>query len=153
VHDELISVELGRFLAQISADLNRQIGVIISRKGAITHVIVGDAKGVFLPSLADYPVGRRALRGLRYIHTHLHDEPLNQDDFTDLALLRFDAVAAIGLKDEQPDRIYIAHLLPQGAGATYEVMPPADFHSLKFDFRSFINALEEELERARAFEQ
>jgi GTP-binding protein HflX len=152
VHDELISVELGRFLAQISADLNRQIGVIISRKGAITHVIVGDAKGVFLPSLADYPVGRRALRGLRYIHTHLHDEPLNQDDFTDLALLRFDAVAAIGLKDEQPDRIYIAHLLPQGAGATYEVMPPADFHSLKFDFRSFINALEEELERARAFE-
>jgi GTP-binding protein HflX len=152
VHDELISGELGRYLAQISAELNRQIGVLISRKGTVTHVIVGDAKGVFLPSIADYPVGRRALRGLRYIHTHLHDEPLNQDDFTDLALLRFDAVAAIGLKDDQPDRIYIAHLLPQGSRTPYEVMPPADFYSLKFDFRSFVQALEDELERARGFE-
>jgi GTP-binding protein HflX len=152
VHNELVTVELGRYLAQISAELNRQVGVIISRKGTITHVIVGDAKGVFLPSLADYPVGRRALRGLRYIHTHLHDEPLNQDDLTDLALLRLDAIAAIGLKEDQPERIYIAHLLPQGAGASYEVMPPAEFFSLRFDFRSFITALEDELERARGFE-
>ncbi len=152
MHDELISVELGRYLAQISADLNRQIGVVISRKGTITHVIVGDAKGVFLPSLADYPVGRRALRGLRFIHTHLHDEPLNRDDLTDLALLRFDAIAAIGLQEGRPDRVYVAHLLPQGAGASYEVMPPSDFFSLKFDFRSFILALEDELERARGFE-
>jgi GTP-binding protein HflX len=152
VHDELISVELGRYLAQISAELNRQIGVLISRKGTVTHVIVGDARGVFLPSLEDYPVGRRALRGLRYIHTHLHDEPLNQDDFTDLALLRFDAIAAIGVKDDQPDRIYIAHLLPQGSRTSCEVMPPEDFFSFSFDFRSFIDGLEDELERARGFE-
>ncbi len=152
VHDELITVELGRYLAQISSELNRQIGVLISRKGAVTHVIVGDAKGVFIPPLEDYPVGRRALRGLRYIHTHLRDEPLNQDDFTDLSLLRFDAVAAIGVKAGEPDRIYIAHLLPQGAKTRYEVMPAADFHSLKFDFGSFIRALDEELERARGFD-
>jgi GTPase len=152
MHDELITVELGRYLTQMSSELNRQIGILISRKGTVTHVVVGDARGVFIPSLEDYPVGRRALRGLRYIHTHLRDEPLNQDDFTDLSLLRFDAVAAIGVKDGEPDRIYIAHLLPQGAKTSYEIMPASDFYSLKFDFRSFIDALDEELERARGFD-
>lgn len=152
MHGELITAELGKYLCQISSEINRQIGLLISRKGTISHVIIGDAKGVFIPSLEDYPIGRRALRGLRFIHTHLQDEPLNQDDLTDLALLRLDAVAAIGLRDGQPDRIYIAHLLPQGADRPHEVLPPEDFYNFRFDFIPFVSALEEELERARGFE-
>ena len=33
--------------------------------------------------------------GLRCLHTHLLDAPLNRDDFVDLALLRFDLMGAI----------------------------------------------------------
>lgn len=152
MHQELITVELGKYLAQISSELNRQIGLLISRKGAVTHVIVGDAKGIFIPSLEEYPMGRKALRGLRFIHTHLHDEPLNQDDLTDLALLRFDVIAAIGLRDGQPGRIHIAHLVPQRERTHFEILPPEDFFTFTFDFYPFIKALDEELERARGFE-
>jgi GTP-binding protein HflX len=152
VHKELITVELGKYLAQISSELNRQIGILLSRKGTVTHVVVGDAKSVFIPSLDGYPLGRKALRGLRFIHTHLHDEPLNQDDLTDLSLLRFDVIAAIGVKDGQPGRIHIAHLVPQGERTACEVLPSEDFFNFAFDFSPFIRAVEDELERARGFE-
>ncbi|MGE5299573.1 MAG: GTPase HflX [Acidobacteriota bacterium] len=149
LHDELISVELGKYLAQLSDEIGRQIGVIISRKGTVTHVIVGDAKGIFIPPLDGYPIGRRALRGLRFIHTHLRNEPLNQDDLTDLALLRFDVMAAVGVRDSQPADIFIAHLLPHGERKPYEILPREDFYRQRFDFGPFISALDEELERAR----
>lgn len=149
LHDELISVELGKYLAQLSDEISRQIGVLISRKGAVTHVIVGDAKGIFIPPLDGYPIGRKALRGLRFIHTHLRNEPLNQDDLTDLALLRFDVMAAVGVRDGQPADIFIAHLLPQGERKPYEILPREDFYRHRFDFGPFISALDEELERAR----
>ena len=115
-------------------------------------MIIGDAKGIFIPSLEEYPIGRKALRGLRFIHTHLHNDPLNRDDLTDLSLLRFDVIAAIGVKEGQPSEIYIAHLMPQGAKAPYEVLPGADFFQHTLDFKPFIEALEEELERGRGFE-
>jgi GTP-binding protein HflX len=136
----------------MSFEINRQVGIIVSRKGTVTHVIIGDAKGTFIPPLADYPLGRKALRGLRFIHTHLNNEPLNQDDLTDLSLLRFDIIAAVGMKEGQPGNLYIAHLAPQGSGVSYQVLPAEDFYQHTFDFKPFISALEEELERARGFE-
>ena len=147
----MITAELGKYLSEISAVINRQIGILVSRKGTVTHVIVGDAKGIFIPNLEEYPLGRRALRGLRFIHTHLNDEPLNQDDLTDLALLRFDVIAAIGLNDGEPDHIYMAHLVPGESKASFEILPPAEFYRFRFDFRSFIVSFEEEMERARSF--
>ncbi|MDA8432896.1 MAG: GTPase HflX [Nitrospiraceae bacterium] len=151
LHDELISAELGKYLAQISDEISRQVGIIVSRKGAVTHVIVGDARGIFIPPLDDYPIGKRALRGLRFIHTHLRNEPLNRDDLTDLALLRFDAIAAVGVTGGLPADIYIAHLLPQGAEKQYEILPAEDFYQHRFEFSAFISSLEEELDRARGF--
>ncbi len=151
----MITVELGRYLAGLSDELNRQIGILVNRKGAITHVIVGDAKGIFIPPLEDYPLGKRPLRGLRLVHTHLNDEPLNQDDITDLSLLRFDLIAAIGIRDGQPVHLHIAHLVPQSgdpAGRkSYEMLPPSDFYNHDFDFIPFVAALEDEFERSQGF--
>jgi len=126
---------------------------LISRSGTITHVILGDTKGILIPDLLDYPIGRKSLRGLRLVHTHLGDEPLNQDDLTDLSLLRLDVIAAIGVSDGLPDRIFVAHLMPQGSESPVEVFPSRGFHQLDLDFFSFINALEEEMERRRTFDQ
>lgn len=126
----------------------------MNRKGAITHVIVGDAKGIFIPPLEDYPLGKRPLRGLRLIHTHLDDEPLNKDDITDLSLLRFDLIAAIGIRDGQPVHLHIAHLVPPTGdkpGNTYELEPPKDFYNHDFDFVPFVAALEDEFERSQGF--
>lgn len=152
MHGELITIELAKYLAGISSELNRQVGLLISRKGIVTHVIIGDAKGIFIPPLEDYPIGRKVLRGLRFIHTHLNDEPLNQDDLTDLALLRFDIIAALGLKDGQPARIHLAHLSPYAMKNPFEILPAENIYNFRFVFNSFIETLEEELEMARWIE-
>ncbi|MBA4371878.1 MAG: GTPase HflX [Thermodesulfovibrio sp.] len=155
LHREVITIELGRYLAELSDEMNRQIGILVNRKGTITHVIVGDAKGIFIPPLEDYPLGKRPLRGLRLIHTHLNDEPLNKDDITDLSLLRFDLIAALGIRDGLPVHIHIAHLIPQtgdtSESRTYELQPPQDFFNQDFDFIPFVTALENEFERSQGF--
>ncbi len=151
--DRLITHELARYLAELSSEIGRQIGVIITRSGDISHVVIGDKKGIFIPDLSDYPLGRKALRGLRFIHTHLKNEPLNQDDLTDLSLLRFDVIAAIGVKDSLPDNIYIAHLMPEKNERTVQVLPPENLYHLDLDFQAFVESLEEEMDRQRTFGQ
>ena len=100
--------------------------------------------------LSDYPLGRKRLRGVRCIHTHLKNEPLSQDDLTDLALLRLDMMAAIGvLEDGLPGNIYISHLVPLNPeGKTYEIHPPLSFHKLDIKADEFVQALENEMGRA-----
>lgn len=151
--DTAITPELGRYLVEVSSDIGRQVGVLILRSGAVTHVIAGDSRGILIPDLSGFPLGRKALRGLRLIHTHLKDEPLNQDDITDLSLLRLDLVAAVGIKDGLPDRIYAAHLMPQGSEKAVEMLPPQDFYQFELNFDSFITALDEEMQRRRTFDQ
>ena len=41
--DEVVSSELARHLTSLSRELTRQIGVLISRRGTVERVIVGDA--------------------------------------------------------------------------------------------------------------
>jgi GTP-binding protein HflX len=146
----LITQELARYIAGLSSELGRQLGIIATRSGAITHVIVGDAHSVFIPELDAFPIGKKALRGLRFIHTHLNNEPLNREDITDLSLLRFDMIAAITVRDGLPDRIHAAHLMPPGSAEKYEVTS-SDFYRYELRFAEFIDNLEAEMERKRTF--
>ncbi|TAL23888.1 MAG: GTPase HflX [Nitrospirae bacterium] len=151
--DKLVTPELAKYLTELSSEIERQLGLLVARDGRITHVIIGDAKGIFIPGLEDFPLGKKALRGLRLIHTHLKNEPLNQDDLTDLALLRLDIIAAIGAKDGLPEDIYVAHLMPQGSEKPLEILSPVNFYRFNLDFLSFIDSLEEEMDRKRVFDQ
>ncbi len=114
-------------------------------------MIVGNAKGLFIPELEDYPLGRKALRELRLIHTHLYEEALTQDDLTDLALLRLDLVAAIGIRKGLPGNIYVAYLMPGGSEKSFEIMHSPNFYNFELDFLPFIASLEDEMERNRVF--
>jgi GTP-binding protein HflX len=127
--------------------------VLVHRNGNISHVIVGDAKGIFIPELTNYPLGKKILRGLRLIHTHLKSERINQDDITDLSLLRLDALIVIGMKDNLPDNVTLAHLYSEKADATYEVKGPVPFHGMDRifeDFDHFIELIETGLTSSRA---
>jgi GTP-binding protein HflX len=115
-------------------------------------VIVGDAHSVFIPELDSFPLGRKALRGLRFIHTHLRNEPINKEDITDLALLRFDVIAALTVKDGLPNKIHAAHLMPQGSEQKYEFIS-SDFYRFDLNFAEFIENLEAEMERRRTISQ
>lgn len=89
------------------------------------------------------------MRGLRLIHTHLKDEALSTDDLSDLALLRLDIIAAIGvLPNGMPGRLYLAHLIPPNPkGALYEIHKPIQIHQLHLDLRPFLEELEAEFEQ------
>ena len=54
---------------------------------------------------------------------------------------------AIGVKDNLPDNIYTAHLMPRGSEKLVDVSPTVNFHRFDLDFMSFIESLEEEMDR------
>ena len=148
-HD-LVSVELARHLTELSREINRQVGVLLTRKGDVEAVMVGNAHQLELPDIGRARAGQTRLRGLRLVHTHLKSEPLTRDDLTDLALLRLDFVAAIGVKDDgQPGVLHYAHLLPiDGSGQFWRTTTLASIHDEQPDVASTLDALEDEFARA-----
>ena len=148
----LVSAELARDISQLSIEFQRQIGLIIDRKGWIVHVIVGDHQSILIPSLEDYRIDPGRLRGVRCIHTHLKHEPLTEDDLTDLALLRLDVMAAVTLNDQGfPSRIHWAHILPGHTGPQpYQIREALLLHELSIDCLNLIQNLERELSLVKA---
>jgi len=148
---QIVTQELGRYLCELSQELNRQIGVLIDRKGAIAHVVVGDHKGIFLPDIGRFRAAANRLRGLRYVHTHLRGEPFTPDDMADLALLRFDVMVALDVgADGLPDGAHVASLLPDNPeGRQWDVQDGVPINRLEADFLSFIQSLEDEFQRTQ----
>jgi GTP-binding protein HflX len=137
-------------MIELSSETGRQVGVLINRIGTVEYVIVGDERGLFIPELSDYPLGKKRLRGLRLCHTHLRGEPLTDDDLTDLALLRLDLVAAIQLlPGTEKKTIQIAYLAPSTSGETpYKVELPQPLDRFRFEPGPFLETLEESLEKS-----
>ncbi len=148
----IVSPELARHLCEVSLETNRQIGVLLDRKGDVQAVIVGDARKLELPDVGRARAGESRLRGVRLVHTHLHGEPLSRDDHTDLALLRLDLVAALEVSEGGlPGKVHWAHLLPENPqGAMWKDESAASVHDLGYDALTGALALEEEFARARA---
>jgi GTP-binding protein HflX len=144
---ELVSVELARHLAEFSHQTNRQVGVLLSRKGEVQAVVVGNAHQLELPDIGRARAGQVRLRGLRLVHTHLKSEPLTRDDLTDLALLRLDAVAAIGVTEAGgPGVLHWAHLLPENPdGELWRTETIRSVFDVQPDFIDTVEALEDEL--------
>ncbi len=147
--ERIVSQEFARELTAFTHETGRQVGALVDRRGSVTHVMVGDARGIEMPDWGRIRAGHGRLRGFRCIHSHVGDEPLSRDDETDLAVLRLDAMVAIATDAEGlPGPAYVAALRPandDGQGIEYlDPTPPAQ---LDFDFREWIRAREEELAR------
>jgi GTP-binding protein HflX len=147
--EEVASAELAAYLCGVSREIERQVGILVGRRGDIEHVFVGDASRLNLPEIGRIRAGRGRFRGLRLVHTHLRNEPLTRDDLVDLALLRLDLVAAIGVQpDGRPADLHAAHLLPPvEGGPPWRILPSQAFHHSTLDAASLIAALEEEFDR------
>ncbi|MDA8100144.1 MAG: GTPase HflX [Nitrospiraceae bacterium] len=148
----VITPEAARALTEASAAIGRQIGLIVDRSGSVRNVLVGSDRSILIPDLSDYRLGSRRLRGVRFIHTHLSDKTLNQEDLTDLALLRLDLIAAIPAREDGlPGNISIGYLLPPNPdNRLYEVLPPQPVHLLSLEAADFIADIERQMERAQA---
>ncbi|MCG8419982.1 MAG: GTPase HflX [Proteobacteria bacterium] len=146
---EVISTELAGFMCELSAELHRQIGVLINRRGAIEHVMVGDASHIVLPDVGRLRGAPGRFRGLRLVKTHLRNERLTRDDLTDLTLLRLDIVASIAVgPGGTAGLFYLGHLLPDNPqGRLWEQLPGESVHAPETDFAELMAALEAEFSR------
>jgi GTP-binding protein HflX len=129
--------------------------VLLNRKGEVEQVVVGNAHKLELPDIGRARAGQVRLRGLRLVHTHLKSEPLTRDDLTDLALLRLDLVAAIGVRaDGLPGVLHFGHLVPANGDGSYwrtETLPSV--HGPQPDLAATLSALEDELASGTAARQ
>jgi len=155
---EIVTPEFARQLAELSHETNRQIGVLIDRKGYVEYVTVGDARRIELPDFKRVRVATDRFRGLRCVHTHLRGEKLTRDDLTDLALLRLDLMAAIDVDATTglPGVVRAAHMLPSteannsnSNGEQFGFLTPAVPSQLQVDFLELMEALEAEMGRNR----
>ena len=155
--DQVVTPEFARQLSELSHETNRQIGVLIDRKGYIEYVTVGDARRIELPDFKRVRVAGDRFRGLRCVHTHLRGEELTRDDLTDLALLRLDLMAAIDVDTRTglPGVVRAAHILPTRPaeetdnGDQFGFLEPALPSQLNIHFLELMEALEAELARNR----
>jgi GTP-binding protein HflX len=158
----IITSELAHELAHLSYQINRQVGLLINRKGDIDFVVVGSYNRIEIPELPGYRDHQARLKGLRFIHTHLvkkdQSSGLDQDDLIDLAFLRLDLIGAQEVyEDGRVGRIHIAHILPSpeffSASLDDEVkrlfyfFKPVYPWDLRENFQELIRNLEEEFER------
>ena len=109
---------------------------------------MGDAEHIFIPDLGRSRAGEGRFRGIRLVKTHLHQEPLSEEDLTDLIRLRFDLIVALGVtRDGRPGKMFQTHLLPFGAKSSTAPQSESTVHDQNLEFDTFIEALEEEFAR------
>lgn len=148
----IVTPELASFMCEVSREIERQVGILVDRKGNIEHVIVGDQHKLMLPDLGPRRAGIARFRGVRLVHTHLRGEALTHDDLMDLAKLRLDLVAAIQMKpDGQMGPLTAAHLLPPNPqNEQWRVMEAVSAHEMQrgelADFLHLIEELESEFQ-------
>ena len=154
--DQVVSTELARHLCALSREIGRQVGVLLTREGAVTKVIVGDARQLEIPDVGRLRGGPGRFRRLRLVHTHLRGESLTADDLNDLALLRLDMVAVVqALEDGSAGGVEVAWLAPEpaadGSAVTTQFLrvDAPQVYDLDLDFAATIRAVEREMGRQR----
>jgi GTPase len=168
--DSIATPELIRSLAEATVAVQRQVGALVHRSGAVDSVIVGTATGLMLPDIGRLRAAQGRFRALRLVHTHLFGEPLTRDDLVDLTRLRLDLVCAVLVSPEgDPTALTWAYNMPtretdgkaapasgeaatqggvsNGAARSYEVVGPRPYGQPQPHFGQLIASLEEEFAR------
>ncbi len=122
-----VPAEMLALLAECSCSINREISVYLSRSGSVLDVSVGDTSTV---GLRDIHLRRNTQRlsCVRCIHTHPGgDARLSDVDLSSLRSMRFDAMAALGVRDGKATDIQAAFLSGNDAsGVKLTKLYPAD---------------------------
>jgi len=145
--EKVVTLDVARECADLTFETRRQIGLLVNRQGQIESVIIGNGHELVIPNLSRTRSGLRLLRGVRLVHTHLKNQPLTQDDLTDLALLRLDLIMALGVgKSGGLQNVYVAHNVPNSANdQAYVQLEPCTFESFQLNCQECIQSLEQDI--------
>ena len=145
--EKVVTLDVARECADLTFETRRQIGLLVNRQGQMESVIIGNDHELVIPHLSRTRSGLRLLRGVRLVHTHLKNQPLTQDDLTDLALLRLDLIMALGVgKTGGLQDVYVAHNVPNSPkNQAYVLLKPCAFQSFQMNCQEFIQSLEQDI--------
>ena len=131
--DDAVAKEIG----EITALLNKEICIYISRQGEILYVNVGEEDRASLQGISLRRSNSR-LSGLRCIHTHPGGNGhLSSVDIESLKKLRFDSMCAIGVDEYGTTNVSMAILADNEQGYNYFTAPKVE----KIPHDSWINEI------------
>jgi GTP-binding protein HflX len=147
--EEMVSLPLAREIWSVSQDINRRVGLLISREGVVREVIVGTHEIIYLPDLGRYRLGRGRLRRLRLVVSDLSakgpEAVISSDLFTDLEKLRLDAVLSFKSFEGRICGRF-AYIQPSSTESRFSRTENInDLTQFKLNFADFISGLEDEL--------
>lgn len=117
--DSVCTMEIIGIICKNTIYLNKEIGVLINRKGKVVNVSVGDSSNV---NIELYTV-RNRLAGVRMIHTHPNGNfHLSEVDISALVKLKLDCIASIGVSSEGITGMSLGFLSIKGDSIESEVV-------------------------------
>jgi GTPase len=148
---QLISADLAQLMVEFSQATGRQVGVLLTRRGQVEQVVVGEAQRTYLPDLGKVRAAHARLSGIRHVHTAFKATGLSEADLSDLKLLRLDAVAVIDVTTHgAAGALYYGMLAPphsSGGAVQWREERAASLYDLDLDASAAIIELEEALGR------
>lgn len=107
---QLISEEIISEICDITGETGKEIAVYIDRKGTVLDVSIGDENTVSLKGFNNRR-SEESLSGIRCIHTHPNGSGgLSEVDLSALKRMKFDIMAAVGVKDGKMTNSCIAFI-------------------------------------------
>lgn len=148
--NEIIGRDLARTLAELTEELNRQIGLLIHRSGKVETVIIGDHDRIMIPALSQIRTSGGRLRGLRCVHTTLGSSGPNEEDIMDMVCLRLDCMSVLTLAKGYPALLHTVHLSPgREDDCDWQYLEPVHPAAQQHSCIELIEALEQEFSRLR----
>jgi GTP-binding protein HflX len=137
-------------ICEITEKIGKEIAVFINRKGEVLDVEIGDENTVTLKDLADRR-SENSLSGIRVLHTHPNSSGMLSDvDLAALKKMRFDMMAAVGVKEGAASDLFVSFL---GVDDKNELIPlvagpyPKE-RFMKLNVKAVIIEAEENLKKA-----
>ena len=97
--DEMCNHEIINVISRITSLIDREVSVVVDRKGKVVSVSIGDSTSVEI-SMID--ISEKRLSGARVIHTHPNGySNLSALDISALIKLKLDAIVAVGVLDSK----------------------------------------------------
>ena len=123
---KFLDEELANELSDITNQLNKEVCVYLSRAGEILYVNLGEEDRASLVNISLRRSNSR-LSGLRCIHTHPGGNGhLSSIDIESLKKIKFDAMCAIGVKENGSTNVSMAVLSDNEQGYEYYSAPSVE---------------------------
>jgi len=131
-NNQLVSNEILDVICKITGDTNKEVAVLINRKGEVVDAIIGDFASVQL-SMYTERRSKDSLSGIRCIHTHPNGYGmLSELDISALKELKLDLMIGIGVLNGNPKNAFFGYLSIENSKVLIVKRGP-------FDINEFMN--------------